>query len=145
MSAIDNFCLLPTDVPSLPGPECSVYAPNPNASFAQQISNCCNGAQVHYIGNGTAEVPIERSCISWCSYPALAGNDSVVSAVTRKWRECIGVSPGAKCQVGQNGSDSGAAPGGPVALLGSGGGLKGAVLLATVLVLPWVASAVVAV
>ncbi|CAD6888721.1 unnamed protein product [Tilletia controversa] len=158
MSAISNNCLLPTDIYSLPGPECSVYAPNPNATFAQRISDCCNGAQVHHIGNTTDEVAIEQSCISWCSYPDLASNVSSIDTVVRKWQECVGVFPGAKCQTGPNnqtgsnnqttgsnnqtGSNS-AAFGGPVAAFGSPAGVKGAVVVAAMLVLPWAVSAVV--
>ncbi|KAL9939934.1 hypothetical protein V8E36_000639 [Tilletia maclaganii] len=65
MSSNANCLLFPTDVPSLPGPECSFYAPSPNASLVQRLRQCCNNAQLHH----STEVAVEDSCITWCSYP----------------------------------------------------------------------------
>ncbi|KAK0544438.1 hypothetical protein OC846_006070 [Tilletia horrida] len=113
MSDVAPHCLLPTDVPSLPGPECSFYSPNPNATVLELLNRCCNGAQLHHIGNDTTEVPVEQSCISWCSYPAYAGNYTTRSRASSQWSDCIGgrgnLVIGAICQAAQsdNGQGSG--------------------------------------
>ncbi|KAK0562519.1 hypothetical protein OC844_002668 [Tilletia horrida] len=150
-------CLLPTDLPSPlgSGPHCSVYAPNPNASFAQRISNCCKGAQVRYVGNSTTEVPMDRSCISFCSYPDFQGDYAQRSQVNLQWRKCLGVDlgNGAQCQneasttTGSNSGNSstpqGAAARGPLPLLGGRGGAASALVLATLVAFPWAVSVVV--
>ncbi|CAD6891112.1 unnamed protein product [Tilletia caries] len=138
--------LFATVVLTLYGPQCSVYAPNPNATFAQRISDCYNGAQVHHISNDKNEVFIEQSCISWCSHPDYDAVNSSVS-VYHKWQECVGVFDGVHCEPGYNVSQIGsssAAFGGPVAAFGSPGGGKGVVVMATMFNLPWAMSAVVA-